>query len=548
MRFLLISTAILAASPVLADRFETAARIDAVTVYPWGAGIQRRVTLDLPQGPHEVVVTGIPMDTEAGTLRVSGAGATIGAVSLQSGRALPAPPVETAEFLAAQAEVRRLEAALAQHDARVAGIAAEGAAAKDMVEFMLKMAESDGAGSNFAALTASARDELVKARQTIARTEAEVAAAAQPREDMAKDLDRARIRLEALRSPEAPTGALVIAVQGTGQTADIRIASMTQQASWTPVYDLMLQRKDGKLRMDRGLMVTQNTGEDWQDVRLTLSTARPMDQSAPSELMPRFVRVLGKDDKPFSRGREPMASDDRARESYVAPVTEVEAVAAPAPDVAPSAIAGLTGETVVYDYPTPVDIRNGADALRLPLDSHDLKPEIVAEAVPSRDSTAYLVADTVNSTGAVILPGDATFYADGALVGRGALELTAAGDDMKLGFGPLTGIKLQRHLPDETEGSSGFFQTSSERNETAILDIRNLTAEEWPLRVIDQVPVSRQDDLRVNWSADPAPDETDPKGKRGLLVWNGKIAPGAERKITLTTSLSWPDGMSLVDD
>ena len=542
MRFLLISTAILAASPVLADRFETAARIDAVTVYPWGAGIQRRVTLDLPQGPHEVVVTGIPMDTEAGTLRVSGAGATIGAVSLQSGRALPAPPVETAEFLAAQTEVRRLEVALAQHDARVAGIAAEGAAAKDMVEFMLKMAESDGAGSNFAALTASARDELVKARQTIARTEAEGAAAAQPREDMAKDLDRARIRLEALRSPEAPTGALVIAVQGTGQTADIRIASMTQQASWTPVYDLMLQRKDGKLRMDRGLMVTQSTGEDWQDVRLTLSTARPMDQSAPSELMPRFVRVLGKDDKLYSRGRGGLMLEGDGRMGIIADV------AAPAPNVAPSAIAGLTGETVVYDYPTPVDIRNGADALRLPLDSHDLKPEIVAEAVPSRDSTAYLVADTVNSTGAVILPGDATFYADGALVGRGALELTAAGDDMKLGFGPLTGIKLQRHLPDETEGSSGFFQTSSERNETATLDIRNLTAEEWPLRVIDQVPVSRQDDLRVNWSADPAPDETDPKGKRGLLVWNGKIAPGAERKITLTTSLSWPDGMSLVDD
>ena len=62
-----------------------------------------------------------------------------------------------------------------------------------MVEFMLKMAESDGAGSNFAALTASARDELVKARQTIARPRPR--APPQPREDMAKDLDRARIRL-----------------------------------------------------------------------------------------------------------------------------------------------------------------------------------------------------------------------------------------------------------------------------------------------------------------------------------------------------------------
>ena len=119
---------------------------------------------------------------------------------------------------------------------------------------------------------------------------------------------------------------------------------------------------------------------------------------------------------------------------------------------------------------------------------------------------------------------------------------------MKLGFGPLTGIKLERHLPDETEGDRGIIMKSSERTETAVLSIKNLTGEEWPMRIIDQVPVSRQEDLRVDWSADPAPDETDPDGKRGLLVWKGPLAPGAERKITLTTSLRWPDGMDLIPD
>ena len=165
---------------------------------------------------------------------------------------------------------------------------------------------------------------------------------------------------------------------------------------------------------------------------------------------------------------------------------------------------------------------------------------------PRRDDTAYLVADTVNSTGAVILPGDATFHADGAMVGRGALELTAAGDDMKLGFGPLTGIKLERRIPDEIEGNRGLISKSSERRETAILRLRNLTGEEWPLRVIDRVPVSTQENLRIDWSADPSPDETDPEGKRGLLVWNGSIGAGEERIITLTTTLRWPEGQVLV--
>ncbi|RCW83874.1 mucoidy inhibitor MuiA family protein [Paracoccus lutimaris] len=551
MRYLLISTAILLSGPALADRFETTARIDAVTVYPWGAGVNRTVQMDLPQGAHELVVTGMPVDIDPSTLRVTGEGATIGAVSLQINRALPAAPVETTEFLAAKDMVRRLEDALAQHDARVAEITARGTAAEDMIEFLMKLAESDSVAGDFAGLTASARDQMIEARQTIVRTAAEAEAANRTREDMDKEIDRARTRLEALRAPENQTSALVIAVQGNGAPASIRIASLTRQASWQPVYDLSLQRKEAKLSMDRGLMVAQNSGEDWTGVHLTLSTARPMDQAAPSELSPHFVRVMDKDSKLYSGSEPAMMAADSARMQeggYVAPITEVEPVVVDEQPVVASALLAVVGETEVYDYPTPVDIRDGADALRLPLDSHALTPEIVAEAVPSRDNSAYLVADTVNSTGAVILPGEATFYADGAMVGRGTLELTAAGDDMKLGFGPLTGIKLERQLPDETEGNSGLILKSAERTETAILGIRNLTAEEWPLRVIDQVPVSRQEDLRVDWSADPAPDETDPEGKRGLLVWNGKIAPGEEQKITLTTSLRWPDGMALFDD
>ena len=47
----------------------------------------------------------------------------------------------------------------------------------------------------------------------------------------------------------------------------------------------------GSLRLDRGLLVRQDTGEDWAGVHLLLSTARPMDQSAPSELQPQFPRI-----------------------------------------------------------------------------------------------------------------------------------------------------------------------------------------------------------------------------------------------------------------
>ncbi|WP_323009371.1 DUF4139 domain-containing protein [Paracoccus sp. (in: a-proteobacteria)] len=538
MRHLLISTAILLAGPALADRIETTARVTDVTVYPWGAGVTREAALDLPAGSHELVIPGIPEGIDSASLRITAEGAVIGATGVQQERALPETPAKSPELQSAQDEVRRLQTALAKHDASVAEIKARAEAADDTIEFLMKLATSDATGSgDIAALTGAVAEQLLQARQTAVRARLEAETADVGREELVEDLARAEARLDALRGPETERGALVIAVQGQGQPARIRITNLTDQASWSPVYDLSLQRREGKLRLDRGLLVRQYTGEDWRGVHLVLSTARPMDQSAPSELQPDFLRIGDPQAKLCSRSTDAMA--EIAMDS-------VER-AAPAPaSIAGSAVAGMVGETVVYDYPTPIDMRDGADALRLPLDSHELTPEIIAEAVPRRDDSAFLVADTVNSTGAVILPGDATFYADGAMVGRGVLELTAAGDDMKLGFGPLTGIKLERHVPDEIEGNRGLISKSSERRETAILRIRNLTGEEWPLRVIDRVPVSTQENLRVDWSADPSPDETDPDGKRGLLVWNGKIDAGEERSITLTTALRWPDGQILI--
>ncbi|WP_313348542.1 DUF4139 domain-containing protein [Paracoccus sp. (in: a-proteobacteria)] len=538
MRHLLISTAILLAGPALADRIETTARVTDVTVYPWGAGITREAALDLPAGSHELVIPGIPEGIDPASLRITAEGAVIGATGVQQERALPETPAKSPELQSAQDEVRRLQTALAKHDASVAEIKARAEAADDTIEFLMKLATSDATGSgDIAALTGAVAEQLLQARQTAVRARLEAETADVGREELVEDLARAEARLDALRGPETERGALVIAVQGQGQPARIRITNLTDQASWSPVYDLSLQRREGKLRLDRGLLVRQYTGEDWRGVHLVLSTARPMDQSAPSELQPDFLRIGDPQAKLYSRSTDSMAE---------AAMDSVER-AAPAPaSIAGSAVAGMVGETVVYDYPTPIDMRDGADALRLPLDSHELTPEIIAEAVPRRDDSAFLVADTVNSTGAVILPGDATFYADGAMVGRGVLELTAAGDDMKLGFGPLTGIKLERHIPDEIEGNRGLISKSSERRETAILRIRNLTGEEWPLRVIDRIPVSTQENLRVDWSADPSPDETDPDGKRGLLVWNGKIDTGEERSITLTTALRWPDGQILI--
>ncbi len=59
------------------------------------------------------------------------------------------------------------------------------------------------------------------------------------------------------------------------------------------------------------------------------------------------------------------------------------------------------------------------------------------------------------------------------------------------------------------------------------------------------LPFSEQEELEVEIDAQPAPDETDYEGLRGVSVWDVSLAPGETREVRVDVSLDWPDGMDL---
>ena len=533
--------ATLIGSPVCAERLVSPAPVRAVTLYPDGATVTRSLRIDGAPGVHELVVTDLPPGIDAASLRVAATGARVGTVALQRDRALPGEDMESDAVKAAREELQRLEAALRDRDARVAAIRARAQAAEDTVAFLRALGQSDNATSgDVNALADNVAARLTAARREMIAAETEAKAAEVGREQDVEAVDRARAALAALQSPDNPPAALVISLQTQGP-AEISITSQTAEAGWAPAYDLRLSRADRAITLDRGLMVAQSTGEDWTDAALTLSTARPSGRVAASGVDPWFPRIEEQVvyDAPAAPA-PPVAMAERSRATVeVAPVVLGGGVG--------NAELSAIGTTVVYRYPTPVTIRTGADAVRLGMDSQTIPVEVMAEAVPLHDDSAYLRAEGTNTLPDVILPGSATLFADGAMVGQTQLPLIAAGDRLELGFGRIDGMRVERRVPEQTEGERGLIRSLNQRVEVATLRVENLTAEAWPLRVVDRVPVSTQDDLVVDWSANPPPTETDPDGERGVLVWRTEIAPKSVHEITLTTRMRWPEGKVLFD-
>jgi len=517
-----------------AEMIETSAPVREATLFAYGAALTRQADFTAPAGSHEIIIPGLPSGTDAETLRISAPdGVTIGAISLADGRLPATGETKRPEVEAAEDEVKRLEDVLRGKEGAVAAIRARAEAAAAQIDVlrgvgqMQAAAAAGGTLDQIRALNALIGEEVLAARQAALAAEAEATTA-----DRA--LEAARQALVALTTEGEDSSTLSIALTTTADgPVTLRIETITGDANWSPLYDARLTRQGGAaLTLDRGVVIGQDTGEDWRDVKLTLSTAHFGERTEVGSLWPDLRRIESREERDSRAVEEAMAG------GMAEPVMEPATVEERSDTV-------FVGMTVTYQYPTPVTVRTGVDALRLPLDRLSFTPGIRADAVPLRDETAYLTATFTNDGREVILPGPVTLYHDGALVGQANLGLIAAGDEATLGFGPIDGLRLTRTVPDRMEGQGGILTTSNEQTETAILKVENLTGEDWPVRVTDQVPYSEQEDLVITHSAEPAPTSGDEDGKRGVLNWDFTLKAGATQEIRLEHSLKWPDGMVL---
>jgi uncharacterized protein (TIGR02231 family) len=542
MRALLTLLLATTALPSLADTIAATSRITAVTVYPEGARLIREVTFTAPTaGAHDLLVTDLPAISQPGLMQLApGDGLRLGAFTLRADRLPPRDQPLTPEQEAAKAEVERLEAERASVALAFDAVQARVDAAEAQVRFLSSFSGAlppDATPDSIRAMAAMIGAETLAARQDAIAARADLIPAGKALQEADEALAKARAAFDALPSADRDYAALAVAL--TAAEAGEHRVTITQyvdQAGWRPFYDLNLTRAGGdSLTVDRAVLVTQSTGEDWSGVALTLSSSRPADQVGPSTLWPNLRRIV-----PESTPEDVA----RAKAGYAADAMMPEPVTAPAA-VPVTAGAAMEGDTVVYHYPDPVTVASSAEDLRLPLDRLTFAPVVKAVAVPRLDRTAFVMASFTNPGGEPLLPGEAMLFRDGVLVGSTWLDMIAPGAETDLPFGAIETLRIRREMPRTSEGQTGVFTASNQRTESAVITVENTGAEAWTVRLLDQVPYTEQTDLALTVKADPKPTETDVDGQRGILGWEFDLAPGRKQTVTLEHTLSWPKGMEL---
>jgi len=515
MRLVLVPLALLTAPPALADDVWAPSRVTAVTVHPGMAEITRTAAFDLPAGSHRLLLPGLPPGLRPESLTIgTDAAVAIGAIRVRGDRLPPFDPEPRPETAAARAALEAAEDALAAARTDRAALDDRIAAAEAQIAFLGRI----GGGEAGAVAPPEALRETAALIGDGMRSAQEAIRAARP-----APMESATVLAVEVAAAAPVAGALTLAYLSGG-------------AEWAPSYRLHLDRAAGTLRAERLIGVAQSTGEDWLGVDLAVSTGRGTEQTAASAVPPRLRRIHDAQAVPMFRGSgaesAPLASS---------PMAElVDVVPGPA-----AATVEARGMNFAWRFPDPVDLLTGAEKAVLPMTEINLDADVVADAAPLYDDTAYVAAAVANKSGELLLPGDAALYLDGALVGETRLDLLPPGGEADIGFGPVEGLRLTRNVEGRSAGDRGMIRRSNDLVETIVIDVENLTGETWPVRLTDRAPYSEQEALAIDWTADPDPVAVDPDGRPGVLIWRFDIAPGETRRFSVGLELTWPEGMVL---
>ncbi|WP_128978756.1 mucoidy inhibitor MuiA family protein [Streptomyces roseicoloratus] len=306
--------------------------------------------------------------------------------------------------------------------------------------------------------------------------------------------------------------------------ARLRLGHLTPCALWRPAYRAVL---DGDaLTLETEAVVWQRTGEDWSDVRLTLSTARSSLATEPPRLTE--DRLTLKDRS--AEERRTIAVELREEETSA---------------LGPLPVLGLPGvddggEARVLTAPAPVRVPGDGRAHRVPLSVFTAPTRSEYACAPELSPLVTQVVGFDNRSGHALLAGPVDLIRGGGFVGRGTLDFTAPGAPVELAFGSRDDLRVVRRT-EETRDTTALAQRTVVTR-TVRLHLSRFSApgerSERVVAVRERIPVSEVSAVQVRLrkeASSPAPDALDADG---IVRWDVPLAPGGRRTITLVYEIT----------
>ena len=437
--FLVLPLAVIFAAEISAD-----SRIASVMIYPDSVLVTRQAQVKLSPGSNKVIFADIIPEVDENSLKVSlseNSGAKLLGAQLKQ-EYLEQVPSEQIQKLKDQIEAieddlkreQSLKSLLGEEKNYLDSIRffSQGQLPKDLVTKTPSPAELEG--------TLKFLDAKLKENYA---TVMEVDLKAR---ELSNKLQALRMEFSKISGgvQKLKRSILVELEAAKAQSAMVSISFLVRGASWQPLYDARANFDKSEVELISYANVKQNTGDDWQNVDLSLSTARPSVGGNMPYVEPWFLRPFQpqvyRENKVMALGGMRMKSAQ-----YEAYDAAEMAMPAAAPQVV-YATSQEKGIAVVYTIPHKVSIKPDGTDNKLPVSTQMLKANFEYSAYPRAAASAFLGSRVVNAKDLQLLGARVNVFLEGDFVGSSSIPDIAPGEEFDLYLGADENVKVKREL------------------------------------------------------------------------------------------------------
>jgi len=536
---LLVTTFVLAQKPIF-----TTAKVQSATVYFNAAELSQTATATLPAGASEIVIKNVAVNLNENSVQIGApSGVTVLSVQFtnnyiseyETDSKSPALKIVRDSIVLVQKEIQKVNNTINSEN--------------KTIQLLDKNQQISGVNSGLNVA------ELMKMVDYYKNKQIEIAnninTLSEKQQKLNETLRKLNNKLEVNANKEEKTSSGKLILQVMNQNAGVipfDISYLTNNATWTPFYDLRAESVTAPINMMYKAQVVQNTGIDWKKVKLTLSSGLPNQNNQAPILSSWFLANQTYLEEVVVSGYASRSKRNQIQGS-VAKISKEqlsESIDMPSPVLEKSSVSNYTTVAenqlnVSFDIDIPYDILSNGKIHSVSLKEIKLPATYKYYAVPRVENEAFLLAEIADYSKYNLLRGEANIIFEGMYVGKTFIEPNQTSDTLNLSMGRDKKVSIKREKVADKSGTK-FLSAKKEQTFTFDITVRNNKKEAVELLLKDQYPLSTNKEIEVELLQS---DGAKINAETGILTWQLQLKPNENKKFRISYKVRYPKDQNL---
>lgn len=354
-----------------------------------------------------------------------------------------------------------------------------------------------------------------------------------------------------------PTAEISILLNSSIKTScTIDLKYIVGDAGWAPSYDLRGEDINQPIELKYRAKVFNNTGVDWNDIKIKLSTADPSQSAAKPQLNTWNLDYYSNNYKSqaakYSNSSQNNApAQMQQSEGYfqnglstygwdgnsITTAKQTLSVAKPI-EFEEIQVSELSAE---FDIKISYSIPSDSKPYIVDVTDYKLPATYQHFSVPKVDHDAFLLARITGWEDLDLVEGPANVYYGGTYVGQSYIYTRSVDDTLDLSLGRDNKVLVTRSKVKEY-CSKKLLGSNTKETFAYEMVVKNNRKTPVQIDIEDQLPISTQSDITVE-SIEISKAQYDPK--TGKLTWTYTLQPGDIKKIALSFSVKYPKNSTI---